>query len=111
MPTELEDQFHQAMIDIYLAAKRDCNYNATYFIQMVERHGGVETARRLLASDTPQTGFTVLWECERLDLSVEAQVLKPEYASLFTEAERHTARGRLAEYGYFPDQGRGEFNE
>jgi hypothetical protein len=100
MPSALENQFHQAMIDIYLAAKCECGYNATYFIQMVESHGGVETAHRLLASDAPQTGFTVLWECGRLDLSVEAQVLKPEYASLFTEQERQIARLRLDDYGH-----------
>ena len=110
MPTALENQFHQAMIDIYLAAKRECNYNATYFIQMVDRLGGVETARRLLASNAPQAGFTVLWECGRLDLSVEAHVLKSEFSSLFNAEERHISRSRLAEYGY-PDQKGDNLNE
>jgi hypothetical protein len=33
-------------------------------------------------------GFEVLWENKRLDLSVEALVLRPEYHELFTEEER-----------------------
>ena len=43
--------------------------------------------------------FTTLWELKRLDLSVEAFVLRSEYAPLFTEEERGIARARLKEYG------------
>ena len=50
MTTSLEVQFHQAMIDAYETAKRECKYNASYFIQMVHTHGGLEAARRLLGS-------------------------------------------------------------
>jgi len=62
--------------------------------------GGVETARRLLWKDDISDGFTTLWELKRLGLSVEAYVLRPEYASLFTEEERGIARARLRQYGY-----------
>jgi hypothetical protein len=67
---------------------------------MLVEYGGVETARRLLRKSEPSDGFTTLWELRRLDLSVEAFVLRPEYAPLFTEAERGIARARLKEYGY-----------
>ena len=96
----VEERFHRAMINIYETAKEECDYNATYFIQMVAEHGGVETARRLLRAKEPQYGFTALWECGRLDLTVEAHVLKPEFAELFSEAERCVARQRLEDYGY-----------
>jgi hypothetical protein len=33
-------------------------------------------------------------------VSVEAYVLRPEYAPLFTEEERSIARARLKGYGY-----------
>ena len=104
--SELEDRFEQAMFDVYHNAKQECNYNATYFLQMLGKYGGLQTARRLLASTKTTDGFTTLWECGRLDLSVEAQVLRPEFAPLFTPEERAIARGRLAEYGYEPAQGR-----
>ena len=97
---DLETQFDRAMFGVYDSAKRKCNYNATYFLQMLHKHGGLETARRLLASGNAAHGFTVLWECGRLDLSVEAQVLRAEFAPLFTPEEREIARSRLADYGY-----------
>lgn len=97
---ELERRFHQAMIDVYINAKRECNYNATYFLRMVNEYGGLQAARRLLASDKITYGFTALWECGRLDLSMEANVLKPEFAPLFTDVEREIARTRLVQYGY-----------
>ena len=97
---DLESRFHQAMFDVYRNAKRECNYNATYFLQMVSEYGGLEAARRLLRKDKVSSGFTTLWECGRLDLSVEAKALRPEFAPLFTEEEREIARMRLAQYGY-----------
>jgi hypothetical protein len=67
---------------------------------MVVDYGGLQAAHRLLMTDEPSDGFTTLWMCGRLDLSVEAVVLKPEFVPLFTDTEREIARNRLAEYGY-----------
>jgi hypothetical protein len=67
---------------------------------MLLKYGGVKTARRLLWKDDVSDGFTTLWELKRLELSVEAYVLRPEYAPLFKDAERGTARARPKEYGY-----------
>ncbi len=88
------------MVRLYETAKRDLDYNATRFIQMVSEHGGVEAARHLLRAPNVSDGFTTLWERGRLDLSVEAHVLRPEYAELFTRAERDVAAERLRAYGF-----------
>jgi hypothetical protein len=40
----------------------------------------------------------------RLDLTVEAHVIRPEYAELFTEQEIISARKRLVENGYTFDK-------
>ncbi len=96
----LAAKFHDAMVESYHTAKTDCGYKATYFLQMVNDIGGIKTARRLLTSASPATGLTELWLCGRLDLSVEAQVLRPEFAPLFSEEEQAVARARLAEYSY-----------
>src|SRR5258707_15610357 len=98
--SELEQQFHEAMLEVYVNAKLYCKYNATYFLQMVNDRGGLKTAKYLITTDTPSEGFTKLWECERLDLTVEAVALKPIYRDLFTEEELRLARERLQEYGY-----------
>jgi hypothetical protein len=62
---------------------------------MLLEYGGGETARRLLRKDDISDGFTTLWERKRLDLPVEAYLLRPEYAPLFTQEERAIARARL----------------
>ncbi len=90
------------MLDVYERARLEAGYRATYFLQMLSELGGLETARQLLASSSPSEGFTALWERQRLDLTVEARVIKPEYEPLFTEDERETARKRLNDLGYAP---------
>lgn len=102
MAVEREQQFHEAMVNIYQVAKRDLHYNATRFIQMVAEQGGVGAARQLLHASSVSDGFTTLWLAKRLDLSVEAHVLRPEYSELFTAEERNIAQGRLDAYGYRP---------
>ena len=98
--TPLEQEFHNAMVDIYRRAKTECRYNASRFLHMISEHGGLGTAKRLLVSDEIQYGFTELWLCDRLDLTVEAHTLKPEFQELFTEQERKRARERLRDHGY-----------
>lgn len=48
-------------------------------------------------------GFDRLWEEKRLDLSVEALILKPEWQALFNAADKMAARHRLRQYGYRAD--------
>ena len=88
------------MQDIYANALRECGYRATRFIQMVENHGGVEAAKILLHSPGFQYGFTELWKCGCLRLTMEALILQLQYAALFTDEEREIARTRLKECGY-----------
>jgi hypothetical protein len=97
---QAERRFHQAMVQIYETAKRELGYNATRFVQMVSHDGGLATARHLLWSDKPSEGFTTLWSHKRLDLTVEAHVLRDEFATLFTDDDRQRARDRLQLYGW-----------
>ena len=88
------------MLGVYESAKRECRYSATRFLQMLMDLGGVEAARRLVLSDRPSDGFTALWECGRLDLTVESVVLKAEFTELFSDGVREAAAARLQAYGY-----------
>jgi hypothetical protein len=97
---DLEDELTSALRDTDNAA-RARGYIATYFIQMLEEHGGRETAKSLLAVSEPQIGLYKLWELHLLDISMEAVVLRERFRSLFTEAEINEARRRLDELGYF----------
>jgi hypothetical protein len=88
------------MVEIYVRAKRELNYNASRFLQMLDDQRGLSAAKMLLAAAKPSDGFTKLWESGRLDLSVEAYVLREEFAPLFTEEERLIAKSRLEQYGW-----------
>lgn len=98
--SDLEKNFHADMEHIYKYAKEQLKYNATRFWKMVCEKGGYQTAKQLIHTASPSDGFTVLWEKKRLDLSVEAHVLKAEYHTLFTDEEREICKKRLAEYEY-----------
>ena len=87
------------MIEIYNTAK-SIGYNATRYLSMLSEHGGRETARILLHAATVSEGYAALWERGRLDLTVEAAILEPEWHALFSDVERQTAVARLREYGY-----------
>lgn len=96
----IEKQFHNAMIGIYKTARNECNYNDTRFLQLVSSIGGLAAAKQLIAKPGGTDGFARLYECGRLDLSVEAHVLLEQYALLFTEEEKVLCRDRLMQYGY-----------
>ena len=98
---ELEKQFHQAMVNIYNRAKAECNYQPSYFLKMVSELGGLEAAKRLLSATDAQQGFGTLQRLGRLDLTMEAHVIKPEFAELFSDAEIDEAKERLDQQGYF----------
>lgn len=96
-----ETKFNQDMRNIYATAKEDLGYTASLFMQLVSQKGGLQAARQLILKEGGTYGFEVLWENKRLDLSVEALVLQPEYEALFSDEERMLCRNRLEEFGYF----------
>ncbi len=84
-------KFEEELRDKMYIAKKECKYNATYFIQMMNENGGVNTAKTLIAKaiQTGQLsdGFTRLFMEGRLDLSMEDSVCKDEYEPLFSDVE------------------------
>lgn len=100
MDRELDVRLDGAMLDIYRRAKAEAGYNATRYLQMLDVHRGVEKARILLRAHDVSEGYLALWKRGRLDLTVEALVLKPEFERLFTDDERAIAHQRLTDFGY-----------
>ena len=98
---DIEERFQEEMFRIYREATQ-FRYYPTYFLRMVNEQGGLAAAKQLLSGDDPSSGFTRLWEEQRLDISVEAVVLQEPWRSLFTEEELTKARRRLEELGYYP---------
>ena len=100
MLKDIEKRFDAAMMNIYRRALDEADYRATRFLQMLHEYGGLGTAQILLHAAKVSDGYTVLWERKRLDLTVEALILKPEWRDLFTDDEREIARKRLEDYDY-----------
>ena len=97
---QFEQKFNKAMFEIYYSAKA-IGYKPSKFFQMLEQHGGLQTARNLINASTVSYGYTKLWELKRLDLSVEAVVYEnSEWHPLFTTEELERCRKRLSEFGY-----------
>ena len=92
-PERVYDEFGAALHDIYTQCAA-LGYRPTGMLQMIDRLGGVETARRLLVLP-PSDGFGRLAILGRLDLAVESLVLEPRWNGVFSEKERQIARRRL----------------
>lgn len=86
-----EETFERELRNNVTVAKKECRYNATYFNQMLDKLGGVQTAKRLIAkaiqTGNPSDGFTTLLLCGRLELTMEASVIKDEFRDLFSSEE------------------------
>lgn len=94
----LEEEFHQAMLGIYRTAIVACNYRAKAFLSMVVEMGGLRAAKQLLSSTEIQSGLYELFECGRLDLTVEclvAEKYEGKYQVLFEPEEVEEAERRL----------------
>lgn len=99
--SQLEKQFHEAMLGIYESAKKlKPPYHAPRFLRMVHEHGGKETADRLLATGNPSEGFTELFlrGKDNLKISVEYVVLQNPWRELFSDEQLEVARKRLRDY-------------
>lgn len=95
----LEQDLSNEMLALCKTAKTKCNHNATRFIQMFNELGALETAKRLINSNTPSIGFTAMWECGCLDLTIEYLVLNKKYKELFSDTELAKAKQKLIDYG------------
>ena len=100
---DLKKSFRQEMCDTYTIAKKEFGYNAARFLQMLNTMDGFDVAKQLIHKGGMSEGMIALWENHRLDLSVEARVLQPEFATLFTEEEKNICHNRLKELGYEVD--------
>ena len=92
----LEREFQRAVsicIDQY-------GYRPSYFLQMLGNYGPIDTAIRLVTAPKFHEGLTRLWELRRLDITVEAIILRNPYNQLFTKEVLEKARERLEQLGY-----------
>ncbi|MUK90866.1 hypothetical protein GNP80_00155 [Aliivibrio fischeri] len=101
--TSLEEQFDNAMMNIYHRALSEAKYKAHIYFEMLMRHKGLGTAKKLINSPKVSSGYTALWELGRLDLTVEALIIEnPIWHDLFSKEELNICHKRLCDYQYKP---------
>lgn len=105
-PRELDQlarEFHRAMVGIVENTKKLKPPERFPAFERMLADGGLQTARRLLASREVSSGFATLLlhpqSPESLKLSVEYVVLDPRWRPLFTEEELAIATARLKQHG------------
>lgn len=55
--TDTEEEFRNAMREVYRRALVEANYDAKLFARMLSEFGPLETAHRLIATSQPSEGF------------------------------------------------------
>ena len=58
--SNLENQFEQEMLQLYVLAKQECGYNATRFLRLVSEKGGLAAAKQLIRKEGGTDGFPAL---------------------------------------------------
>lgn len=100
----IEQDFEIHILDQHRISKEETGYKAPLFRSMVNERGALQTARDLLVGPNKiSEGLTRLVLNNRLDLSLEANVIKPEWRKLFSVDELSTAVRRLRELDYTID--------
>ena len=98
---KLEKRFEEEMRQVYRNVKEA--YRApNYLLQAIDDRGGFEVARTLMDKLHPSETFHALWEIKRLDLSVEALVLKEPWRQLFEQKHLDKAEKRLRDCDFDP---------
>lgn len=100
MNTYLKNKFNEDVLNSIEESKK-LGYVPTRFIQMLqkENNSGYDLALKIVNKDSI-SGLERLWEMGRLDLTMEARIIKPEYNELFSTEIIETCKKKLEKFGY-----------
>ncbi|MEG1276469.1 MAG: hypothetical protein RSD26_00585, partial [Cellulosilyticaceae bacterium] len=94
--------FHNDMINLYKRTNKELKYKSTKLLDMINKYGGYEAAIKFIKSESNKFDFTILWENERLDLSVEGLITNIKYRELFPDEVISFCDKKLKEYNFSP---------
>lgn len=97
----LEHTFTTALLEQLGKAAGVCGVEEVRLRQQAEALGGVKAVKQMLARRQENRQFVPLKNMKRLDLSVEALVVKGKFASLFTDEEVNACLDALLEGGLY----------
>lgn len=98
-----ENEFNVRIFETYDLAK-NVGYSARRYLQKIRKDGGINSSKYWLnpkkKQQSPSEGFQTLIKKDKLDISLEALVLRYPFNNLFTKEELDVARSRLIKGGY-----------
>ena len=95
----LEKEFTKELFD-NVAEMKQYGYNPTIYMRMISENGAVNAAKKIVKQDVQSSGFATLIMINKLELSVEASVIKDKYKDLFTDAEIQNSIRKLKEANF-----------
>ena len=100
MTNVTEDDLKRELLNAVEICISNYSYRPSYFLQMLENYGAVNTAIKLVTTPKLHEGFEKLYFLKRLDLTIEAVILRNPYNQLFTKDVLDFAAKRLKALGY-----------
>lgn len=97
----LEKKLQQEVIRNCELAEKEYGCKMTRFLQTIERFGIVRTAQEIFRKGRTSDCFNKLAEVGHLELTMEATIVKGEYAELFTDEQVNYCYELLCEKGYY----------
>ena len=97
----LEKKLQQEVIRNCELAEKEYGCKMTRFLQTIERFGIVRTAQEIFRKGRTSDCFNKLAEAGHLELTMEATIVKGEYAELFTDKQVNYCYELLCEKGYY----------
>lgn len=97
----LEQKLQQEVIRSCEIAEKEYGCNMTRFLETINRFGIVRTAQEIFRKGRTSDYFNKLVEARVLELTMEAAIVKAQYAELFTDEEVNYCYDLLCEKGYY----------
>ena len=97
----LEKKLQQEVMKNCGLAEKEYDCKMTRFLQTIERFGIVRTAQEIFRKGRTLDCFNKLAEVGHLELTMEATIVKCEYAEFFTDEQVNYCYELLCEKGYY----------
>lgn len=97
----LSQQFQETLLTACQQAQTQVGCPMTRLMQTITTRGGLETAQDLIRRGRLSDGFDKLEKAGRLEFSLEAVVVQPQFGQLFTDDEVNACYAVLLEGGYY----------
>ena len=97
----LEKELYVDIVNLYKKTEIQAEYKPVRFIQMLNS-GAIpsEVVKRIIFIEGGSFDFEILRSKNRLDLSIEAIVLKKRYEDVFSDKEKAWCQLKLKKSGY-----------